>query len=172
MFPGHEIERIVTTLFVNERGQIIVNNRFPKLPAAPPATTPSTRASMKGNKSKGSMPEMQLAEELESRGLTQHIANCADLPGTPDFAFLRERVAIFLHGCFWHRCPYCSPNFPKTNQDYWSAKFQRNRYRDAQNRSELRAMGWKPVVVWECILLKDPCKVVDRIQRWLESSRE
>ena len=148
-----------------------MNSRYPKLPAAPPASSPTTRASMKSNGTIRTSPEIKLADMLDENGLTGYAVNYSTLPGTPDFAFLPERVAVFVHGCFWHRCPYCSPNFPKSNQDYWSAKFQRNRYRDAQNRSELRSMGWKPIVVWECILLKNPGRVATRIQRWLEASR-
>lgn len=145
--------------------------RLPKLPASPAASTSSTRASMKGNRSKGTLPEMKLAEVLDAGGMTGYQVNNPGIPGTPDFAFLLEKVAVFVNGCYWHRCPYCRPHFPKSNQEYWSAKFQRNRQRDAQNRSELRAMGWKPLVVWECILRKNPKAVGARIQRKLRLAR-
>ena len=148
-----------------------MKKRLPKLPASPAASTPATQASMKGNKSASTLPETKLAEALDARGLTGYKVNSSEIPGTPDFVFLLEKVAIFVNGCYWHRCPYCRPNFPKSNLDYWTAKFQRNRRRDAQNRSELRAMGWRPLVVWECILLKNPRRVGARIQRKLENAR-
>ena len=148
-----------------------MKKRLPRLPTSPSASTSSTQASMKGNRSKGTLPEIMLAGVLDSRGLTGYTANNREVPGTPDFVFHHEKVAVFVNGCFWHRCPYCRPNFPKSNLDYWTAKFQRNRRRDAQNRSELRGMGWKPIVVWECILLKNPKSVGIRIQRKLEAAR-
>ena len=126
---------------------------------------------MKGNRSRGTLPEMKLAEILEVRGLTGYHVNAPEFPGTPDFVFPVEKLAVFVNGCYWHRCPFCNPNFPKSNVDYWTTKFQRNRLRDSQNRADLRAMGWKPVVVWECILLKNPNRVGTRIQRKLEEAR-
>ena len=145
--------------------------RYPNLPVSPAASTASTRASMKGNRSKGTTAEIKLGAILDSRGLTGYSANDPEMPGSPDFAFWDERVAVFVNGCYWHRCPYCKPNFPKSNREYWSAKFQRNRLRDAQNRSDLRSMGWKPVVVWECMLSKNPKRVGVRLQRALEEAR-
>ena len=126
---------------------------------------------MKGNRSKGTLPELKLARVLDSRGLTGYVVNDAAMPGTPDFAFHQERVAVFVNGCYWHRCPYCCPNSPKSNVDYWTAKFRRNRNRDAQNRSSLRSIGWRPIVVWECVLRKNPTRVGARIQRHLEQAR-
>ncbi len=74
-----------------------------------------------------------------------------DLPGTPDVVLPRHRVAIFVHGCFWHRhagCPRAST--PKTNVDFWLAKFAANVERDARQQAEISALGWRVVVVWEC----------------------
>ena len=126
---------------------------------------------MKGNLSKSTAPERKLASLLDSRDLTGYIVNDNRLPGSPDIVFPNEKVAVFVNGCYWHRCPYCNPHFPNTNQDYWSAKFQRNRFRDAENRSKLRAVGWNPVVIWECILSKSPGRVAERIRRKLELAR-
>ena len=147
-----------------------MRKRFPKLPESPSASSLSTQASMKGNKSQGTMPEKKLLDALNSIGLTDYTVNEPGVPGTPDVVFRRQNVAVFVNGCYWHRCPYCRPNFPKSNLDYWTAKFQRNRHRDSQNRSELRAMGWRPLVVWECILLKNPRRVATRILRKLEEA--
>jgi DNA mismatch endonuclease (patch repair protein) len=72
----------------------------------------------------------------------------ASLPGKPDFVFRRERVAVFVHGCFWHGCARCYRK-PKSNKSYWSAKVARNRRRDQVVRRLLRLMGWNVVTVWE-----------------------
>lgn len=70
------------------------------------------------------------------------------LPGRPDFAFPRSRVAVFVHGCFWHGCPRCYRK-PQTNRSYWSAKVARNRARDRIVRRLLRSLGWRIVTAWE-----------------------
>ena len=73
------------------------------------------------------------------------------LPGTPDLVFPRLRTALFVHGCYWHRhvgCRYCYE--PKSNVEFWRRKFEGNVRRDAAAVAELRSMGWRPTVVWEC----------------------
>ena len=81
---------------------------------------------MQGNRSSNTRPEILLQETLTILGLDWFQLE-ARLLGSPDIVFEAEKVAIFVHGCYWHRCPYCEPNFPSTNQHYWSAKFARNR---------------------------------------------
>jgi DNA mismatch endonuclease Vsr len=92
-------------------------------------------------------------------------SNAKELPGSPDIAFPSAHLAVFVHGCFWHRCPYCNPHFPESNVEYWSAKFERNRRRDRDNRSMFRTMAWKVLTVWECQLRNSPGRVVARIIR-------
>jgi DNA mismatch endonuclease (patch repair protein) len=125
---------------------------------------------MRGNTSTGTVAEARLERAMQARGLNDYVTNASDLPGSPDFVFPTQKLAVFVHGCFWHRCPYCRPHFPESNVEYWSAKFQRNRYRDARNRSDLRSMGWQPIVVWECTVLKDPTRVAARLKRRLEAT--
>jgi DNA mismatch endonuclease (patch repair protein) len=88
------------------------------------------------------------------------------LPGTPDFAFRRERVAIFIDGCFWHGCPRCKW-VPASNIDYWQMKFAMNRKRDRDADKALRAMGWKVIRVWEHSL-KRPLVILRRLGRSLK----
>jgi DNA mismatch endonuclease (patch repair protein) len=80
-----------------------------------------------------------------------------DLPGSPDVAMPGRKVAIFVHGCFWHGhdCPRGARK-PKANAEYWRAKLDRNRERDAAAEAALIARGWRPVVVWECELKDEP----------------
>jgi DNA mismatch endonuclease (patch repair protein) len=77
-----------------------------------------------------------------------HVSN---LPGKPDLVFHRWKVAMFVNGCFWHSHPNCSrARIPKSNNEYWTAKLSRNRERDLRNIKNLRADGWRCVVIWEC----------------------
>jgi DNA mismatch endonuclease (patch repair protein) len=74
-----------------------------------------------------------------------------DLPGSPDLVFSRRKMAVFVHGCFWHRHPGCSrATTPKTRTEFWVGKFKRNVERDAEVERSLRAQGWDVLTVWEC----------------------
>lgn len=86
-------------------------------------------------------------------GLRYRICN-QDLPGSPDIANRANKWAVFVHGCFWHRhagCPRATT--PKTNREFWLRKFAANRKRDERVQAELRAMGFKVAIVWECEVL-------------------
>ena len=124
-------------------------------PAGKPPRSSSVNVSksMKSNKSSGTKPE-----QILSRLLRKQIHK-NNLPGNPDFTYPRKKVAVFLHGCFWHRCPKCNFDLPKTNRDFWARKFSRNVERDKLVKKELRAMGWKVIEVWEHELGEDPMKV-------------
>lgn len=77
------------------------------------------------------------------------------IPGKPDIVFPGRRKAIFVHGCFWHRhaSPTCGlARLPKSKLDFWLPKLEGNRVRDVRKQRELRAAGWKFLVVWECEL--------------------
>jgi len=71
------------------------------------------------------------------------------LPGTPDFAWPRQRVALFVDGCFWHGCPRCY-KAPRHNSSFWRAKAAANRARDRRVGRILRTRGWQVIRVWEC----------------------
>lgn len=97
------------------------------------------------------------------RGWRRHLP----LPGTPDFAFRRQRVAVFVDGCFWHACPKCYKR-PGSNVTFWDAKAERNRARDRAVAAALRARGWRVVRVWEH-QLQSPKRVLWRLRRALRS---
>lgn len=111
-------------------------------------------------------PELALRRALHRRGLRYTLRN-KDLPGKPDLVFRRQRVAVFVHGCFWHRHEGCKvANMPKSNTDFWQEKFDRNVARDARAQLQLEGMGWSVEVAWECTLAPRNIEATaDRIER-------
>jgi DNA mismatch endonuclease, patch repair protein len=77
------------------------------------------------------------------------------LPGRPDVIFSRLRLAVFIHGCYWHRCPTCNLALPKANRDFWQAKFEANLARDRQAQVALAQRGWDTITIWEHDLKSD-----------------
>lgn len=97
----------------------------------------------KGNAS----TEQRMIRLFRERGIKGWRRN-RPLPGKPDFVFPKLRIALFVDGCFWHRCPKCYHK-PATNADFWEAKIGRNVERDKEVNLELKKRGWKVVRVWE-----------------------
>lgn len=91
------------------------------------------------------------------------------LPGKPDFVFAKERLAIFVDGCFWHGCRWHC-RLPKSRQEFWLPKINRNRERDRKVRELLRREGWETMRIWEHSLI-NPEKVVKRMGIALEKGR-
>ena len=74
-----------------------------------------------------------------------------DLPGTPDLVFAKHRLAVFVHGCYWHRHDGCRFAYsPKSRVEFWTKKFKENVARDSRNQSLLRELGWRILIIWEC----------------------
>ncbi|WP_414692415.1 very short patch repair endonuclease [Phenylobacterium sp.] len=107
---------------------------------------------MRRVKGRDTGPEMIVRRALTRLGARYRLHR-KDLPGSPDVAMPGRRLALFVHGCFWHGhdCARGS-RVPKQNRDYWLAKVDRNRARDARNGEELAAMGWRAETLWECEL--------------------
>ncbi len=100
--------------------------------------------------SKNTSPELRVRRAAHAVGLRFRLHR-ADLPGKPDLVFPKYRVALFVHGCFWHRHPNCrKSSTPKTRTTFWDNKFAANVARDRQVIKALRRIGWRVVVVWEC----------------------
>lgn len=119
-----------------------------------PEVSLATRHTMQANKSKNTKPELAVRQALRTAGLPGYRLHWKKAPGKPDVCYPGRRVAIFVNGCFWHRCPHCHLRLPKTNRDFWRAKFERNRARDSRDNALLVQDGWTVVVVWECQLKK------------------
>lgn len=95
-------------------------------------------------------PEMRVRSAAHGVGLRFRLYR-RGLPGTPDLVFPSRRVALFVHGCFWHRHPGCRFAYtPKSRVDFWEAKFEGNVSRDLRKNEDLEAAGWKSVTIWEC----------------------
>lgn len=103
-------------------------------------------------KSRDTSPEMEVRRALHRAGYRFRVHR-ADIPGCPDLVFPRHRVALFVHGCFWHWHGCKRTRMPKSNVEYWTAKIKRNVDRDKQVRYELERLGWKWRVIWECELV-------------------
>lgn len=131
--------------------------------------TPAQRSyAMSRVRSRGNATtELRVVQLLRSRGLAGWRRH-QPLPGRPDFSFRREKVAIFVDGCFWHGCPRCF-RMPATNVEYWETKIARNVARDRRTTRELRGKGWTVVRVWEHSL-REPDRVVSRVRRALDRS--
>jgi DNA mismatch endonuclease (patch repair protein) len=99
--------------------------------------------------SRGSAPEMRVRRAVHAAGFRYRLHR-KGLPGSPDLVFPRFRVAVFVHGCFWHWHGCKRSRMPEANRAYWEAKIARNVARDARNAAALDAAGWTVRVVWEC----------------------
>ena len=101
-------------------------------------------------RSTNSKPEETVRKYLFSKGL-RYRKNVRKLPGCPDIVLPKYKTVVFVNGCFWHGhegCKWFVP--PKTNTEFWNAKFKYNIERDKRNYSLLSEMGWKVLIVWEC----------------------
>lgn len=98
--------------------------------------------------------EVQVRKYLFSKGF-RFRKNDKRYPGRPDIVLPKYHTVIFIHGCFWHRHPFCRyATSPKTNEEYWQKKFELNSARDRKSIEELESMGWHVIVIWECELTK------------------
>lgn len=125
---------------------------------------------MSANKAKGTKPELQLRKVLWSNGLRGYRCNLKTVPGKPDIAFPKRKIAIFINGCFWHRCPLCKLKLPKSNKIFWVNKFKANKKRDKAKEKELIRQGWKVVTFWECQLKTDFPKITFQIKQLYKDS--
>jgi len=129
--------------------------------------SPEKRSSvMRQVKGRNTSPELTVRRALTRLGARFRLHR-KDLPGAPDIVLPGRRLAIFVHGCFWHGHDCArGAREPKANADYWRAKIGRNRTRDAENQRKLAGMGWRAEVIWECGL-KDAAALEERLRDML-----
>ncbi|HEX5380065.1 MAG TPA: DNA mismatch endonuclease Vsr [Phenylobacterium sp.] len=109
-------------------------------------------AVMRRVKGKDTTPELKVRKALTALGARYRLHR-KDLPGSPDIVLPGRRLALFVHGCFWHGHDCArGARTPKANRDYWLAKVARNRARDEAARAALEAGGWRVETIWECDL--------------------
>jgi DNA mismatch endonuclease (patch repair protein) len=129
--------------------------------------TPEKRSAvMRRVKGRDTSPELKVRRVLREAGIGYRLGG-AGLPGRPDVTMKGRRVALFVHGCFWHGhdCPRGARR-PKANAAYWTGKIARNRSRDAASEQALLAAGWRVVTVWECGLKAPdfPAKLAEAVR--------
>lgn len=117
-------------------------------------------------RSENTKPELIVRSFLHRIGFRFRL-HVRELPGNPDIVLPRHKKVIFVHGCFWHRHKGCKKTTtPKSHKAFWENKFEYNVNRDARNRSRLRRLGWKVLIVWECEL-RDESKMSEKIVKFM-----
>src|ERR1051326_4789677 len=106
------------------------------------------RRTMRGNRSKDTIPEIRFRQALWRSGVRGYRLHMKALPGSPDLTFTKKRLAVFVHGCFWHGCPHCT-NYrePKTNSRFWRNKLEENKARDRRSIQRLEDLGMTVKIV-------------------------
>jgi DNA mismatch endonuclease (patch repair protein) len=135
--------------------------------------TPAQRSvNMSAIRSQNTKPEMAVRRLLHGAGYRFRV-HARDLPGKPDVVFPGRKMAIFIHGCFWHQHEIATcldGRRPKSNTSYWTAKLDRNVERDRLNVERLRVAGWTTLTVWECET-KDGRNLMARLAHFLGPTR-
>jgi DNA mismatch endonuclease (patch repair protein) len=106
---------------------------------------------MSAIRKRNTKPELAVRRFLHASGL-RYVLHDTSLPGCPDLVFQSRRAVVFVHGCFWHRCPHCAAGRKtvRSNTAYWIPKLRRNKTRDARVKAELEVQGWMVCTIWEC----------------------
>lgn len=112
---------------------------------------------MSSIRSKHTKPELMLKKELRKHGFSYQ----PQLFGKPDFANRRKKIAIFVDGCFWHKCPKCYQE-PASRRRYWLPKIENNTKRDRKVNKTLKKAGWTVLRVWEHEVKKNPAKLLKK----------
>lgn len=121
-------------------------------------------------KSKDTLPEIRIRKALWKMGHRYRL-HSKHLPGKPDIVIAKYGIVIFVHGCFWHRHKNCiEASQPKTNSEYWETKISRNVERDKRNKKEIKKLGWKVIVIWECSIRNDVEKNIIMLNKLLKNS--
>jgi DNA mismatch endonuclease, patch repair protein len=131
---------------------------------------------MAGIRSRDTKPEMQVRRALHMRGF-RFSRNPVRLPGRPDVVLSRWKVAVFVHGCFWHRHGCSLSKLPANHRSFWESKLAGNVARDEVAAMTLVAFGWRVATVWECALRGKRAMAgfdaaMDRLAAWIRSDSE
>jgi DNA mismatch endonuclease (patch repair protein) len=123
---------------------------------------------MSAIRSSNTKPELGVRSALHRAGFRFRLH--AKLPGTPDLVLRKYKAVVFVNGCFWHQHPHCkSSHIPKTRPEFWQNKFDRNVARDQKVLYQLKIMGWRVAILWECGLSKKWQEITfGQLVRWLK----
>ncbi|WP_085836973.1 very short patch repair endonuclease [Aquimixticola soesokkakensis] len=128
---------------------------------------------MAANRRRDTRPELMVRRYLHAQGLRYRL-DVRKLPGSPDIVLARYRAVIFVHGCFWHRhegCRFAAE--PKSNQDFWAAKFAANIERDRNATTALNNANWRVGIVWECALRGDSREqALAELLLWIQGKKD
>ena len=139
---------------------------------SPKPLNESTSKVMSANKAKNTKPEITLRKALWSEGHKGYRLNWKKAPGRPDIAYPGKKIAIFVNGCYWHRCPKCNLPLPKTNTDFWNEKFDKNVKRDKKKNDELLSLDWIVLVFWECDIKSDISNLIQKVKKVLDAQEK
>jgi len=130
-------------------------------------TPKQRRLNMSRIRGKNTTPELILRKLLYSKGVRGYRIHYK-LPGKPDIVFIKKRLAIFIDGCFWHKCPIDFKE-PKTRTEFWMTKINSNVSRDKVNLALLELEGWTVIRIWEHEIRKNPDNVIEKIIKILNT---
>ena len=139
---------------------------------SPKPLNDSTSKVMSANKAKNTKPEIMLRKALWGRGYKSYRLNWKRVPGRPDIAYPRKKIAIFVNGCYWHRCSKCDLPIPKTNTEFWKDKFDKNVERDKKKSDELLSLNWIVLVFWECDIKSNISNSIQKIKKVLDAQEK
>ena len=134
-----------------------------------------TRSRMMSNiKGKNTKPEIVVRSMLHQKGFRFRLHD-KKLPGKPDIVLRKYRAVIFVHGCYWHRHVHCKlASTPKQNAKFWKQKFNDNVRRDSEVYYQLKVLGWRTAIIWECST-RDKTNIqnhIDTLANWIKSDSE
>ena len=127
---------------------------------------------MAGIRSRNTRPERMVRSALHRQGLRFRL-RAAGLPCRPDLVLPRHRVALLVHGCYWHRHPDCVlTTTPRTRAEFWNRKFEDNMVRDQGNLRALQEAGWRVAVIWECGLRDTAVRegLLEHLGNWIRTT--
>ena len=127
---------------------------------------------MAGIKGRDTKPEVLIRKALYAAGFRFRLHR-KDLPGSPDIVLPGRRIAVFVHGCFWHAHPGCRyAKIPATRREFWETKLAANVERDRRARDALLSAGWRVLVIWECATRSPAVRniISEFLTRWIKGS--
>jgi DNA mismatch endonuclease, patch repair protein len=131
-------------------------------------TPEQRRRIMQSVKTRDTGPELAVRRIVYRLGYRYRL-NSKKLPGRPDIVLPSRKLAVFIHGCFWHWHGCAKGQAPKSRLEYWAPKLQANRERDAAQVRALEGLGWRVLTVWQCET-RDPEALMGRLKRFLRGA--